>query len=291
MLNLRISQPVSLRLVRPVPLSVPSTPVQPNDASRSEPIPLSSLSLDHDPLLHANPIFGQPSLHHQRLPTPPQDEAEPMDWEPAASASQTNSSWPTRPLDWSPDERDDVMFGTPQKSDWDRFAVQKQRMFPKQTGNEETGLESLLAGWGIGQVNDSGKGGITEHAADIGRAKPEGIILVIDTRNIVRFTFVLLGLVRLGLAISVLTSGEANTAMSKLDRHHAISTFELATAILALPSAYQCPLRLVHILGASISRVTFMLIMTITNTQTIHPVSTLAQLWCMWGALDLLCAY
>jgi len=58
-----------------------------------------------------------------------------MDWEPA----------PARGTD-TPEDR----------SEWDSFGVGRQRMFPNGSANDETGLENLLAGWGISTGSAAG---------------------------------------------------------------------------------------------------------------------------------------
>ena len=93
-------------------------------------------------------MFGQPSF----TPTSNPDDQiqkthdEQMDWEPSP-----------RPRTSRPpglDDDDDVRpYDTPSKHDWDSFAVGRQRMFPNQSTKDETGLESLIAGWGIDTAN------------------------------------------------------------------------------------------------------------------------------------------
>jgi hypothetical protein len=68
-----------------------------------------------------------------------------MEWEPDPSAVIANGGWtgPNAPV--------------PERSSWDSFATGKQRMFPRSDGDlGETGLESLLEGWGIGGGGTSG---------------------------------------------------------------------------------------------------------------------------------------
>jgi hypothetical protein len=77
-------------------------------------------------------------------------EYEPMDWEPSPSINRLSRSRPPG-LDGE-DEYDT----TPRKNDWDTFAVNKQRMFPGRSEHDETGLESLIADWGIGNPNGHG---------------------------------------------------------------------------------------------------------------------------------------
>jgi hypothetical protein len=119
--RVRLSKPVTLTLVRPVqsPVVVVSTP------TRSSPAPgsLSSLSLGLNttpspapgPSGPEAPIFGQSSMTLRR-------ESDEMDWE-----------------------------ATPTKDPaaWDKFGARQQRMFPQPSASDETGLESLIAGWGI----------------------------------------------------------------------------------------------------------------------------------------------
>ena len=69
-----------------------------------------------------------------------------MDWEPSPGAALSNGGWTRRPpTSWDDEDAD----AQPATNDWDSFATNKQRMFglPQQ---DETGLESLLAGWGLG---------------------------------------------------------------------------------------------------------------------------------------------
>ncbi len=77
-----------------------------------------------------------------------------MDWEPAPSAVISNGGWTSWPPGtWDADEPD---LDASRPNDWDSFAVNKQRMFPRPQA-EETGLESLLAGWGLdGGANSDG---------------------------------------------------------------------------------------------------------------------------------------
>lgn len=51
-------------------------------------------------------------------------------------------------MDWEPAPGTGA--GTPEdRSEWESFGVGRQRMFPNGSANDETGLETLLAGWGI----------------------------------------------------------------------------------------------------------------------------------------------
>ncbi|KAK8850464.1 hypothetical protein IAR55_004382 [Kwoniella newhampshirensis] len=152
--KIRVTQPIAIKLVRPVPLH-PSPAPPPASYSTSSHVNastgISSLSVgSQTPTRQVNPIFGQPSLHHQnQSEVQVSAEAESMDWEPSPSAVLANGGYTHRPAHWSPeDDQDDIC--PPSKLDWDTFAMNKQRMFPKQGGQDETGLESLLEGWGIG---------------------------------------------------------------------------------------------------------------------------------------------
>ncbi|WWD20646.1 hypothetical protein CI109_105122 [Kwoniella shandongensis] len=160
--RIRVARPVAIKLVRPVshnPSPVPhlsSYNIPPHPTSPSG---VSALSLgSRTPTRQANPIFGQPSLYHQQLQ--PGSEAEPMDWEPSPSVTLPSSHRPNNWMVPGHDDDDDDGMRPPSKLDWDTFAMNKQRMFPKQGGQDETGLESLLAGWGIG--GGGGGGGVTQ---------------------------------------------------------------------------------------------------------------------------------
>lgn len=85
----------------------------------------------------ANPIFGQPAFAKNE--NYEQYEPEPMDWEPSPTTDRTFLRKPPG-LDLEDEET---------KDDWDSFAVGPQRMFAARDGHDETGLESLIAGWGI----------------------------------------------------------------------------------------------------------------------------------------------
>ncbi|BEI80255.1 hypothetical protein CcaverHIS002_0107840 [Cutaneotrichosporon cavernicola] len=102
---------IQLTLVRPVHVETRPQPSQPpNHSSHSKAGPSSKPEPPQPTRQSA--VFGQPSL---ALPEQPD---EPMDWEPT-------------------------------HSDWDGFGVGTQRMFAPAESNE-TGLEALLATWGLG---------------------------------------------------------------------------------------------------------------------------------------------
>ncbi|WWC98621.1 hypothetical protein V866_005514 [Kwoniella sp. B9012] len=158
LMSIKISQPVSIKLVRPVSVTLDTIPNHPRSTQNGH--DLSSLSLSSSqpqPQVSytnngVNPIFGQPSLHKPLADMP--FDGEPMDWEP--TRQQPN----IYPL-FSPQSEYDEGEVFQRKENWDTFGTNKQRMFHR---NDETGLENLLAGWGIG-------GPSTIHA----NAQPNGI--------------------------------------------------------------------------------------------------------------------
>lgn len=96
-------------------------------------------------------------------PVQNRDESEPMDWEPSLAPGSMSAA---------------------EGDDWDSFGVGRQRMFPPQTGNDETGLESLLAGWGIsaGAVGgtaptSNGPSGIPMGSLPSAPLAPRGLVL------------------------------------------------------------------------------------------------------------------
>lgn len=124
-------RPVALKLVRPV--SAPTTPSSAGPDVHAD--SLSALSISGTSPANGRqppppqPIFGKQSLG---LTPPPRDDSEPMDWEPTAAGSSNDVS-----------------------SDWDTFGIGRQNMFPRASASEETGLEPLLATWGLGTDTSS----------------------------------------------------------------------------------------------------------------------------------------
>ncbi|RXK40627.1 hypothetical protein M231_02082 [Tremella mesenterica] len=140
--SIRISQPITISLVRPTQSPSHST-THPDTLSDSHlshsPISSSHPSQSNSKLFH-NPIFGQPSLDPK-----PKEQSEPMDWEPSPNL---------RRRQFINEEEDLDLDLSPKKGNWDRFASNKQRMFDGK--QEETGLEMLLAGWGLdGEIKPS----------------------------------------------------------------------------------------------------------------------------------------
>lgn len=106
-------------------------------------------------------MFGQPSFtpsgHPDELAQNLYDEQ--MDWEPSPRPGNR------RPPGLDDDnDGDSRPYESPSKHDWDTFAVGRQRMFPNQGTRDETGLESLIAGWGIDGTSTS-----SDTGAGIGR--------------------------------------------------------------------------------------------------------------------------
>lgn len=113
----REAAPIQLTLVRPVPVE----PIRPPSHGRTlppthpaHPHPSHPSHTQPHAAPQPPPVFGQTSLN-----LPERDE-EPMDWEPTSA-----------------------------DHDWDGFGVGQQRMFASSESNE-TGLEALIATWGLG---------------------------------------------------------------------------------------------------------------------------------------------
>lgn len=155
---IRIPRPVALRLVRPTQLSSTSNSSRPA-SSASSPYPyippdnlLSDLTLNQVQPKH-HPVFGETSLS----PRPPysQFSNDDMDWEPTPPSALYNGGYTFEQAIPTYIEQD----GSGQKGEWDNFAVGKQRMFGRKEGEDETGLEGLLAGWGLAEPVQSKGGG------------------------------------------------------------------------------------------------------------------------------------
>jgi len=126
--SLKISPPVRTRPIEPLTLSRPASPridhpTYSHHSTQAAPRPGQSV----------NPIFGLPAFTAQE--DLHESQYEPMDWEPSPTVDRFR-----RPPGLEDDEA---------KDDWESFAVNKQRMFAPREGQDETGLESLIAGWGI----------------------------------------------------------------------------------------------------------------------------------------------
>jgi hypothetical protein len=143
LVSLKISAPVQTRPIQPVTLSRAPSP------NRNSQKTLQNTNHAHPSRQEANPIFGQPAFTHNDQNG--QYEPEPMDWEPSLTTDRTFLKRPPG-LDLENDETRD---------DWDQFAVGPQRMFAAREGHDETGLESLIAGWGIDAGPTSTTNGVT----------------------------------------------------------------------------------------------------------------------------------
>ncbi|WVR08586.1 hypothetical protein IAU60_005641 [Kwoniella sp. DSM 27419] len=154
---IRINEPVAIKLVRPVSVAPTSSALPAITGQQhltSSISGMSGLSLSQQQSSgnqRTNPIFGHVSLQSQTHQVHVSD-GEPMDWEPSPAAVVYGPGNTIRPSqDWtSHSEIGNVEYNTRNKEDWDAFATNKQRMFPQNYAGDETGLETLLAGWGIG---------------------------------------------------------------------------------------------------------------------------------------------
>jgi hypothetical protein len=131
LIALKITGPVQTKPIQPITLSRAPSP------NRDPQKTLQNANRVQPSRQEANPIFGQPAFAHNDQSE--QYEPEPMDWEPSPTTDRTFLRRPPG-LDLENDETRD---------DWDQFAVGPQRMFAARDGQDETGLESLIAGWGI----------------------------------------------------------------------------------------------------------------------------------------------
>lgn len=187
---------------------------------------------------------------------------------------------------------------TPTKSDWDKFGTQKQRMFPRQE-NEETGLESLLAGWGIGQQiprADQVNASAGLHPKNSGQ-----VVIAVNPRTIVKLACSFLGLVRMILAMwMIVLSMDNSIALEQapnLDPPNALTMIETALDVISLAVAYQAGGQALKTRGAMI--VSLVVVRQALSALMIHMKDQVELLWWMmpacwmvWGILDFLsCAH
>jgi hypothetical protein len=179
----------------------------------------------------ANPIFGLPAFttttHEEHQP-----QYEPMDWEPSPTVDRFR-----RP----PGLDDDEEFnGT--KNDWDSFAVNKQRMFPPREGQDETGLESLIAGWGI-DPNPQVQRDRSSPSREIGNGTSNSYLSTIQIGElIVRITSFLLTLARIIVLILIISSTISPNKSMVVDQ--ILSGIEVGTIVMSailLPRQYPSP--------------------------------------------------
>jgi hypothetical protein len=231
-----------------------------------------------------------------------------MDWEPAPGAALSNGGWTTRPPGWSPDNEDDVV-ETPRKSEWDTFAVGKQRMFPRRQGNDETGLESLLAGWGIGTGGQTAKPPAStttpfqDKAVRPGHREGE-IVISLNVKRVARVSFCAFGLIRLLGSLAVLyriisrrSNGTVDGASIPFPTLLMGLTFvEAALNGIALMVQVQSNdqdqrSRIPLTFGVLIFRVLFTIVMMLMDDGTGGSGWGAVQSWTVWGMMDFVCAY
>jgi hypothetical protein len=152
-----------------------------------------------------------------------------MDWEPTPKSHRLDGGLSRRRLPgWTEDNDAD---GTDElnngKSDWNSFGSGKQRMFASASG-DETGLESLVAEWGLGGVSQSMTDIPNGHAIPSAGA-PRGVVL--DRR--------LLRSMRFGLCIFRLLGCLASRAPSLTSRFSPVVE-ALQQPLLALEIAAGC---------------------------------------------------
>jgi hypothetical protein len=166
--SLKITAPVNTRPIQPVNLSVPPSPIPHGQFINNAPHSLASTGQESN---IPNPMFGLPSFASTSTKVNGENvdgEYEPMDWEPSPCINRLSRS---RPPGLDGDDEYDT---TPRKNNWDTFAVNKQRMFPGKSEHDETGLESLIAGWGIGNPNGHGHYNHHDGNAQHGPGSPFG---------------------------------------------------------------------------------------------------------------------
>ncbi|OCF45681.1 hypothetical protein I317_00584 [Kwoniella heveanensis CBS 569] len=326
-MNIRISQPVAIQLVRPV--SLRSSPAHPTTSLSTPPHPaspghLSTLSIGQSASAsslkpeRANPIFGQMSLSQQYgagTAEPQLPSEEPMDWEPSPSPASYQAygnsyNHMNRPPGlFTPEDEDDMnfhhasMYPRTAKHDWDGFATNRQRMFPQRA--EETGLESLLAGWGIGG-GGAGTGTASEgnsvaptHTGKYGMVRaPKPSLRRFDINRIIGFALVAVRV----LGASVATS--THDGMSKVNylesANQMVQLVELTTtcvrlSILLRPSTQRTPGTKAG-LGIVIATLEIVLrgmaLSTFDSLWTSFGITDNAAMvksveWAVWGTIDL----
>ncbi|KAI9633529.1 Ima1 N-terminal domain-containing protein [Dioszegia hungarica] len=153
---IRSPYPIALRLVRPTQLSVPSSPTyqQPSGPGVYNPY-LHSSPPDHSSRLQRDlapkhhPVFGKTSLSPRPSLSRLRDDE--MDWEGPAPSALYNGGYTSGGPVYSEQQAEEMTEGYERGQGWDNFAVGKQRFFGRREGEDETGLEGLLAGWGLAE--------------------------------------------------------------------------------------------------------------------------------------------
>jgi hypothetical protein len=229
LVSLKISAPVQTRPIQPVTLSRAPSP------NRNPQKTVGNTNHLQPSRHEANPIFGQPAFTHNDQYA---YEPEPMDWEPSPTADRFSSRRPPG-LDLENDETRD---------DWDQFAVGPQRMFAARDGHDETGLESLIAGWGI----DAGP---TSTSSGVAHLQSRPIRLATNSNSaklapasmpigelIVRIASSLLTFARIISLVLVLCSFINTSSAFTIDK--ILSGMEVGTLVMSailLPKTYQGP--------------------------------------------------
>jgi hypothetical protein len=134
------------------------------------------------------------------------------------------------------------------RDDWDSFAINKQRMFAPRDGEDETGLESLIAGWGIdpnppsiqSQVNGSSRNIKLEPTGS--RSTSRSLSTMQIGELIVRITSSLLTIARI-LSLILILSSTIDTVKSQFV-DQILSGVEVGTIVMSailLPKQYPSP--------------------------------------------------
>lgn len=180
-------------------------------------------------------MFGQPAFAPTRgSDNEDREKDDVMDWEPSPA--------PTTRRPPGLEDRDyDSYLDSPSKHNWDSFAVQRQRMFPSQSDRDETGLESLIAGWGIG-------GAQPRSDVSLPSAPPQAHISMpystTAASTIVRLVSCLLAVARLTALVIVLVRHLPDDLVSMIDT--ITSSIEIAVILMTfmLPPRSPPPVRI-----------------------------------------------
>ena len=155
-----------------------------------------------------------------------------MDWEPSPTVDRFR-----RPPGLDEDEEFNDT-----RNDWDSFAINKQRMFPPREGQDETGLESLIAGWGI-DPNPPVQRDQSSSSRKVGNDTSKSYLSTMQIGEfIVRITSSLLTLARIIVLILIISSSVSSTQSQILDQ--ILSGIEVGTIVMSailLPRQYPSP--------------------------------------------------
>lgn len=138
-----------------------------------------------------------------------------MEWEPSPVPARSGRA----PPPGLEDDDVDAQWGTPTKNDkrdWDTFATNRQRMFPNQGVRDETGLESLIAGWGLGGGEPTtSANGRASSSSSLTPAGPPTPMIVAST--VIRIVSALLAVARLVAIALVLLQRIPHTEAETID--------------------------------------------------------------------------